>query len=200
VKQALVGLAIVVVSILFVSVLVVTLRPANPRNLPRSASSDAPSPSPSFSPAACHERDGLPDPTCTPGVTSIDVTQASLQSTICTSGYTSHGVRSDGRAVRPPTSVTEPLKVSGIRAYAYGDLSVADYEEDHLIPLELGGDGWDSANLWPEPRYGSHPAAQKDQVENELHRLVCAGRVSLASAQHAIATDWETAVTVAGSP
>ena len=60
-------------------------------------------------------------------------------------------MRSDGRTVRPPTSFIEPLKVSGIIAYGYTDASVANYEEDHLIPLELGGDGWSPSNLWPEP-------------------------------------------------
>ena len=33
-------------------------------------------------------------------------------------------------------------------------------------------------------------AKTKDLVENELHDLVCAGRLSLRVAQHAIATNW----------
>jgi hypothetical protein len=154
-------------------------------------------PAANASPRQCHEHDGLPDSGCTPGSVSVDVSQASIGSTICSSGYTSHGVRSDGRSVRPPTAFTEQLKVSGIAAYGYPDTAVADYEEDHLIPLELGGDGWSPANLWPESRYGPHPASEKDQVENELHRLVCSGQVSLSTAQHAIASNWETALAVA---
>jgi hypothetical protein len=143
----------------------------------------------------CHERSGLPDAACTPGARSADVTQATIGTTICRSGYTTRGIRSDGRPVRPPASFTEPLKVTGIAAYGYTDVSVAQYEEDHLIPLEIGGDGWSPANLWPEPRYGSHNAADKDKVENQLHQLVCAGRVSLEAAQQAIARNWETALT-----
>lgn len=149
--------------------------------------------------APCHESDGLPDLVCTPGAVSADVNQGSLESTICSSGYTTHGVRADGRPVRPPTSYTDQLKKSGIASYGYTDTTLGDYEEDHLIPLELGGDGWNPYNLWPEPRNGAHGAAEKDQVENELHRLVCSGRVSLGAAQRAIAVNWETAVSLAQS-
>ena len=33
-------------------------------------------------------------------------------------------------------------------------------------------------------------ARKKDRVENYLHRLVCAGKISLKDAQKAIKTDW----------
>ena len=65
------------------------------------------------------------------------------------------------------------------------------YEVDHLVPLELGGDPTDTRNIWPQPIAA---AKQKDEVENELHDLVCSGRVSLRQAQSAIAKDWKTAV------
>ena len=45
-----------------------------------------------------------------------------------------------------------------IAEYGYADTSTADYEEDHLIPLELGGAPRDPNNLWPEPRYGNKNA------------------------------------------
>jgi hypothetical protein len=130
----------------------------------------------------------LPDPVCTPGATNPDVTQATIGSTICVSGWTA--------TVRPPTSYTNPLKVRQIAAYGYADTSTADYEEDHLIPLELGGAPRDPRNLWPEPRYsvGGGTAAGKDSVENRLKRMVCAGQTTLAAARHAIATDWRTAL------
>jgi hypothetical protein len=90
-------------------------------------------------------------------------------------------------------SYTDNLKLEGIVAYAYADKNPSDYEEDHLIPLELGGDGYSPANLWPEPRYGTHTASEKDAVENYLHGMVCSGGVTLAEAQTAIARNWETA-------
>jgi hypothetical protein len=108
------------------------------------------------------------------------VTQANIQSTICVTGYTT--------TVRPPDAQTEAFKFGS--AYpAYGIASGIQSELDHLVPLELGGDN-DAANLWPE--VGPVPNA-KDSVESALHHAVCAGQVSLASAQAAIAQDWETA-------
>ncbi|MEU3862683.1 hypothetical protein AB0F03_36140 [Streptomyces sp. NPDC028722] len=101
----------------------------------------------------------LPDPLCQPGAFNPDVTQATIGSTICVSGWTS--------TVRPPTSYTNPLKVQQIAAYGYSDTSTADYEEAHLVPLELGGAPRDPKNLWPEPRYstGGKTAGNKDTVE-----------------------------------
>jgi len=141
----------------------------------------------------CHSILGLPDSSCTPGAVGSDVTPETTASTICTTGFTSTGRRSDGRPVRPAVSYTDHLKLLGIAAYGYADTNPADYEEDHLIPLELGGDGYAPTNLWPEPRYGTHPASEKDTVENYLNRMVCSGGLALAIAREAIAQNWETA-------
>ena len=134
----------------------------------------------------------LPDPSCTPGVLNPDVTQGTIGSTICVSGWTS--------TIRPPTSYTNALKVKQIAEYGYSDTSTADYEEDHFVPLELGGNPTDPGNLWPEPRYdaGGYTSANKDTVENALKKAVCNGKVSLADAQDAIETDWTTALSSLG--
>ncbi len=134
----------------------------------------------------------LPDPSCTPGALNPSVTQATISSTICVSGWTA--------TVRPPTSYTNALKAKQIAQYGYSDTNLSDYEEDHFIPLELGGAPRDPANLWPEPHYnaGGGTSSQKDSVENALKRAVCAGTVELAPAQNAIATDWTTALSVLG--
>lgn len=122
----------------------------------------------------------LPDPACTPGATNPDVTQSSIDDTICRSGWTA--------TVRPPESYTEPLKFRQMAAY--GDAgSASGYEEDHLIPLELGGSPSSPLNLWPEPGASPNP---KDSVENAANRAVCDGKLSLAAAQSAIAADWIT--------
>ncbi|MGZ4493865.1 MAG: DUF3761 domain-containing protein [Nocardioides sp.] len=77
------------------------------------------------------------------------------------------------------------------RGYSYrGDTATGDYEEDHLISLELGGAPSDPANLWPEPYTSPEGARVKDLVENKLHALVCARVISLATARHAIAKNW----------
>ncbi|MBV6699521.1 hypothetical protein KV557_20890 [Kitasatospora aureofaciens] len=132
----------------------------------------------------------LPDPSCTPGAYNPAVTQATIGKTICVSGWTS--------TVRPPASYTNALKAQQIAQYGYADTNPADYEEDHFVPLELGGAPRDPRNLWPEPRYGAEPAAGKDSVENKLKKAVCSGRVGLDAARSAIATDWTTALSRLG--
>jgi hypothetical protein len=132
----------------------------------------------------------LPDPSCTPGATNPDVTQDTIGSTICVSGWTA--------TIRPSTSYTNALKKAQIAEYGYSDTNMSDYEEDHFIPLELGGAPRDPENLWPQPHFAtggsSGTSYTKDGVETKLKNAVCKGTVSLADAQNAIATDWTTAL------
>ncbi|WP_107481339.1 hypothetical protein [Streptomyces malaysiense] len=132
----------------------------------------------------------LPDSYCTPGAYNPDVTQSTIGSTICVSGWTS--------TVRPSTSYTNALKAQGIIDYGYSDTNMSDYEEDHLVPLELGGSPKDPTNLWPEPHYGSPTAYTKDGVETRLKNAVCDGRITLSAARSAIRTNWTTALQVTG--
>ncbi|HEY3577641.1 MAG TPA: hypothetical protein VGK68_06575 [Gaiellaceae bacterium] len=113
----------------------------------------------------------LADPVRTPGVLNPDVTQANIRSTICRHGWTD--------TVRPPVSYTNALKAKQMRQYGEAG-SLSDYQEDHLISLELGGNPTDRRNLWPEP----YPrASDVDQIENELNDQVCSGALTLAEAQ-----------------
>ena len=132
--------------------------------------------------APCHIRGVLPDPNCTPGVIDPAVTQDNIQDTICVPGYT--------KTVRPPVTFTNSLKTQQITEYGYTDTSLHDYEEDHLISLELGGAPSDPKNLWPEPGRSPNP---KDHIENVCHQKVCDRQISLAKAQDEIATNWPTA-------
>jgi hypothetical protein len=107
----------------------------------------------------------------TPGVLNPDVTQATINSTVCVRGWT--------KTIRPPTSYTNDLKEKQMREYRVGG-SLSDYQEDHLISLELGGHPTDPRNLWPQP----YPrASEVDSIENDLNDKVCAGELSLAEAQ-----------------
>ena len=126
----------------------------------------------------------LPNPHLTPGAIDPRVTQANIQQTICVRGYT--------RSVRPSVHYTERLKRRQVAQYGYADRRLRDYEEDHLVSLELGGSPSDPRNLWPEPHHvaGGWGAYVKDRLENRLHSLVCHHRISLAEAQHMEATDW----------
>jgi len=119
----------------------------------------------------------LPDPACTPGAIDPKVTQDNVSKTICVSGYTSH--------VRHVTAATRRQVI-----LAYGmDPATFHGEIDHYVSLEIGGSN-DLANLWPQ--VGKIPNG-KDPVENRLHREICAGKITLADAQLAIATDWRKA-------
>jgi hypothetical protein len=135
-----------------------------------------------YSNGSCHSVNGEPDPNCTPGAANPNVTQANIQSTICVSGYTT--------TIRPSTSYTNKLKAEQITEYGYTDTNLSDYEEDHFIPLEVGGDPTSPKNLWPE--YGGSPNP-KDSIENLCHKEVCNGQISLVEAQREIVTDWHTA-------
>ena len=127
-----------------------------------------------------------PDPRITPGATALDVTQENINETICVSGFTKP-------PRRPPSSYTNWLKMKGFNDYGLTGRRKKEYEEDHLIPLELGGDPRDPKNLWPEPYHTSildGGARYKDLDERYLNRQVCNGQKSLAEAQKAIRTDW----------
>jgi hypothetical protein len=110
-------------------------------------------------------------PVLTPGVLNAAVTEATIHATICRRGWTA--------TIRPPTSYTSALKLRQMAAYrATG--RPEDYQEDHLISLELGGDPTDPRNLWPEP----YPRASAvDRIENDLNARVCSGALPLAEAQ-----------------
>jgi hypothetical protein len=140
---------------------------------------------------------GDPNPSLTPGATNPDVSQANIATTICKSGWTA--------TVRPSTTYTTPLKIQQITTYGYTDTKTTSYEEDHLISLELGGAPKDPNNLWPEPyalTYQGHDvgARIKDRYENWLNDQVCSGSMSLAVAQHDIATDWVGNWLASGAP
>lgn len=115
-----------------------------------------------------------PDPALTPGTTFPTATARE----VCTPGYASK--------VRNVTSSRkqEVFDRYGLRR------SGTEFEVDHLISLQLGGDN-STQNLWPQA-YRTRPfnAIEKDKLENRLHWLVCHGRMSLRAAQHEIATDW----------
>jgi hypothetical protein len=131
----------------------------------------------------------LLDSTRHPGAVNPDVTPENLNQTICVNGFT--------KGIRPPESYTSALKRQQLADESLPG-NPSDYEEDHLISLELGGAPKDPENLWPEPweKRGSklaNPgtgAESKDKVENETNHLVCSGALSLSDAQTRIASDW----------
>jgi len=108
------------------------------------------------------------------------VTAATISQTICVSGWTA--------TVRPASSYTSALKVQQLQALAakIGPVNPADYEEDHRLPLELGGAPSNELNLSPEKYPG---ASAKDAAENAGKEAVCAG-ADLRTTQTAFAQKW----------
>lgn len=111
---------------------------------------------------------------------AINYPQPTLQQ-LCTKGYST--------TIRPPKSYTENLKRKQMASqHLKGKL--ADYEEDHKVPLELGGAPMDPNNLWPELWADAH---KKDNAENNWHRSVCANKAKLVDAQAVFLHDqWAT--------
>jgi hypothetical protein len=142
---------------------------------------------PSASAAAqCTISAGRADASCTPGAFNPDVTQATIDQTICVPGWT--------KTVRPPASYTTALKERQKPLYGEADVPNSELEEDHLVPLELGGAPRDPRNLWPEPRAdvasSGQAAEDKDKEENALKKAVCAGSMTLRAARQKIIADW----------
>ncbi|MEA2545332.1 MAG: hypothetical protein QOI09_605 [Chloroflexota bacterium] len=150
------------------------------------------------SPPASRSPVGLPDPKLTPGSINPNVTSDNLATTICLVGWTA--------TIRPPSAYTSALKLAQIVEYGYADRLPSHYQEDHLVPLELGGAPRDPRNLWPEPNDVVLPdgsgagSAAKDSLEDELHRRVCAGTMPLGDGQRLIAGDWIAAWIDEGRP
>ena len=142
---------------------------------------------------------GLPDHRHTPGSINPAVSQANIDTTICKSGWT--------KTVRPPSAYTSALKIAQIIEYGYADRDPRHYQEDHLVPLELGGAPRDPANLWPQPYEDvtlpdgtAVSSDDKDNLEDYLRREVCDRSMALVDAQRLIAGDWIAAWQAAGKP
>lgn len=123
----------------------------------------------------------LPDPNGTPGATNPDVTDATLQQTIGTPGWTA--------TVRPPVSYTNALKIQVMAEYGLtGD--PASFELDHLVPLCAGGNPVSQMNLWAQRRTGVNSAAVKDLTECAAQHAILSGAMSLADVQAGFMQDW----------
>jgi hypothetical protein len=116
----------------------------------------------------------LPRFSLTPGVKNPAVRQSTIHTTICVTGWT--------KTIRPPASYTNELKRKQMKQYGESG-SPTGYEEDHLLPLELGGASRNPKNFWPEPHRQS---ARSDPLETTLKTRVCAGTLTLAAARRQI--------------
>jgi hypothetical protein len=122
-------------------------------------------------------RTAEPDRRCSPGAYYGALTKA----VICSPGYRTGNVRDV-----PQSEKFQVETEYGMPASHYG----RSIEIDHIVPLELGGSN-DIANLFPEPGSGPANYHVKDELEDRLHDLVCAGAITLRAAQRGIASNWK---------
>jgi hypothetical protein len=140
----------------------------------------------------------LPNRGITPGAVDPAVTAENIDHTIC-----AHTRPTWSKAHRPPRELTSRLKREQIKLYGYSDKDGRHYEEDHLVPISIGGlsygepqyaniAGKDAVNLWPQPRdtITRWSAEKKDELEYSLFKGVCAHEVPLHEAQEAFMTNW----------
>ncbi len=128
----------------------------------------------------------VPDDRMTPGAINPAVTQGNIDQTICMRGWT--------KTIRPPEKYTYRLKRAQLHKpsspYFVADAYLRDFEEDHRVPLGLGGAPHDRRNLWPEPRHGEWNAEKKDELEDSIHELVCRHEITLEQGQAVFLGDW----------
>ena len=113
----------------------------------------------------------LPIPSLTPGALNPGVRQGTIRQTICRAGWTA--------TIRPTSGYTTALKIKQMPLYEESGPTSA-YEEDHFVPLELGGAPRNPKNLWPEPR---SQADVSDPLETKLKHRVCSDLMTLARAR-----------------
>lgn len=113
------------------------------------------------------------------GAINPDVSQATIKQTVCVKGWTS--------TVRPPVSYTNSIK----RKLLPKGKTVRDYELDHSISLSCGGHPTDLNNLWLQPWEGTYGAKAKDKLEQQLHKEVCSGKITLDRCQKIFIDGWE---------
>jgi hypothetical protein len=134
---------------------------------------------------SCTVIDGKADRRCTPGSLNPLVTSANLSQTICASPPPT-GQKSWIENQRPPVSYTNALKAQQLVDY-HEPGTAPQYKEDHLVPLEAGGNPRDPHNLFPQP---SDIAAIKDKDERQAHHDICTGRKTIDQAAQWIIAKW----------
>jgi hypothetical protein len=109
------------------------------------------------------------------------VTQATIDQTICVKNYSA--------SIRPPKWYTGPIKRLLVLALPpTASHRVSDYELDHQVAIEDGGNPTARENLvlqlWAEAR-------AKDKVEDRVHREVCTHKIKLDAGRRCFVIDWK---------
>jgi len=128
----------------------------------------------------------LPDPQLTPGALSPDVVRNVTVQELCTTS--TKLVRNVPESVKKRVYDSYHMKQEH-RPDCTGPAHACT-EMDHDCSLEHGCNN-DPKNLWPQAYDGTPWNAHvKDKLENELHKRICSGKITIKQAQTCISTDW----------
>lgn len=86
----------------------------------------------------------------------------------------------------PERTVTQAQKNRVYEKYRVPATARKWYVLDDLLPREVGGLNAE-ANLWPEPKV---EALSKDRVEGQVHRDICAGKITITQALDYFKHEW----------
>jgi hypothetical protein len=120
-----------------------------------------------------------PDPRCTPGATTADITDLNTKTTVCSSTYLA--------TLKPDPKVLATASADVLAAYGLTAKKAA-YDVQFLIPLRLGG-AFDERNMWPVEK-GTPTSRYKATVDRKLAQSLCGGTGGVKSAQSLLAARW----------
>jgi hypothetical protein len=115
----------------------------------------------------------------TPGATNPTITQATVASTICKPQYVN----------KIKLQITKKMSSEVFAEYAIAKKKRSDYAIDRLVPPDLGGTNA-LTNLWPIPLKGTATPRRKAVVDAAVHKSMCAGFISLPTAQALFNAYW----------
>jgi hypothetical protein len=95
-----------------------------------------------------------------------DVSQSTIEQTICVKGYSS--------TVRPSTTYTNPIKFRLMRQEGIPESDKSDWALDHRIPISLGGHPRKLENL---QLLTAKENSLKSRIEVKLLCYVCVGQM-----------------------
>ena len=115
----------------------------------------------------------------TPGATNPTITQATVASTICKPQYVD----------KIKSQISKKTSSEVFAEYAIAKKKRSDYAIDQLVPRDLGGTNAPT-NLWPIPLKGTATPRRKAVVDAAVHKSMCAGFISLPTAQALFNASW----------
>lgn len=93
----------------------------------------------------------------------------------------------------PTPQITAGEADALFHAYQISGAQRKNYTVEFIVPPDLGGDATLLANYWPHLMRGPWNHGDKIKVDRKLAELVCAQKLELVTAQHALMSDWTEA-------